>query len=44
MSIEEAIQLLRDALADILEVSNDDETRSICEDALTQTDGVKGGE
>jgi divalent metal cation (Fe/Co/Zn/Cd) transporter len=41
VSIEEAFQLLRDALADILDISNDDETRHICEDALEQTSGVE---
>jgi len=41
MSIEEAFQLLRDALADILDVSNEDETRHIAEDALDQTSGVE---
>lgn len=44
MSIEMALQLLREALMDILDVSNDNEIdneiRHIAEDALLQTDGV----
>jgi hypothetical protein len=44
MSLEMIIQVLRDALADILDVSNEDEVRHIAEDALEETSGVKGGE
>jgi 20S proteasome alpha/beta subunit len=44
MSIEEAFQLLRDALMDIIDVSNDNETdneiRHIAEDVLLQTEEV----